>query len=100
MDNESRLEEAGDEELEERLVAPPKDTLASLKKLFPGLTAKQYADLDRWYTGYAALILRMYERITNDPDSYTRFFALTNPPSRPSMTAKVDSQAKPINPEP
>lgn len=72
----------------------PKDTLVSLKKLFPGLTEKQYADLDAWYTGYAALILRMYERITGDPETHARFLALTERPSRPSMTGKVDSPNK------
>jgi len=65
--------------------------LASLKKLFPGLTEEQYASLDAWYAGYAALILRMYERITGDPAAYDRFLALTSRPSRPSMTGKVDS---------
>ena len=65
--------------------------LAGLKKLFPGLTNAEYASLDAWYTGYAALILRMYERITNDPVAYADFLALTSRPSRPSMTVKVDS---------
>jgi hypothetical protein len=64
---------------------------ASLKKLFPGLTEEQYARLDAWYTGYAALILRMYERITGDPEAYARFLALTDRPAHPSMTGKVDS---------
>ncbi len=67
------------------------DQLASLKKLFPGLTEVEYASLDAWYSGYAALILRMYERITNDPAAYAAFLALTSRPSRPSMTGKVDS---------
>jgi hypothetical protein len=69
----------------------PPPNLALLKQLFPGLTEAQYASLDAWYTGYAALILRMYERITNDPKAYADFLALTNRPSRPSMTVKVDS---------
>jgi hypothetical protein len=66
-------------------------TLASLKKLFPGLTEEQYESLDGWYTSYAALILRMYERITGDPAAYASFLALTSRPDRPSMTGKVDS---------
>src|SRR5262249_11096357 len=49
--------------------------LARLKQLFPGLAEAEYASLDAWYTGYAALILRMYERITNDPAAYDRFLA-------------------------
>jgi hypothetical protein len=65
--------------------------LGGLKQLFLGLTEEQYASLDAWYTGYAALILRMYERITNDPEAYARFLALTSRPSRPTMTEKVDS---------
>lgn len=69
----------------------PKETLASLKKLFPDLSEEQYRNLDAWYTRYASLILRMYERITNDPEAYADFLALTNRPSRPSMTVKVDS---------
>jgi len=77
----------------------PQDTPASLKKLFPDLTEKQYAELDQWYTGYAASILRMYERITSDPEAYARFLALTNSPSGPSMTGKVDSP-KTTNHEP
>lgn len=65
--------------------------LARLKQLFPGRSDAEYASLDTWYAGYAALILRMYERITNDPAAYAEFLALTNRPSRPSMTGKVDS---------
>ncbi len=69
----------------------PAPAFASLKKMFPGLTEAEYASLDAWYSGYAALILRMYERITNDPAAYAAFLALTSRPSRPSMTVKVDS---------
>jgi hypothetical protein len=69
----------------------PAPTFASLKKMFPGLTEAEYTSLDAWYAGYAALIIRMYERITSDPEEYGRFLALTTPPSRPSMTGKVDS---------
>ena len=64
---------------------------AGLKKLFPGLTEAEYASLDAWYSGYAALILRVYERITNDPAAYADFLVLTSQPSRPTMTGKVDS---------
>jgi hypothetical protein len=71
--------------------------LAGLKKLFPGLTEAEYASLDVWYAGYAALILRMYERITNDPAAYAEFLALTSRPSRPSMTVKVDSPKQTTN---
>ena len=59
--------------------------------MFPDLTDAEYAALDAWYAGYAALILRMYERITNDPVAYDRFLALTRPLPRPTMTGKVDS---------
>jgi hypothetical protein len=69
----------------------PAPAFESLKKMFPGLTEAEYASLDAWYAGYAALILRMYERITSDPAAYADFLALTDRPSRPSMTAKVDS---------
>jgi hypothetical protein len=71
--------------------ATPAPNLASLKQLFPGLTEAEYASLDAWYAGYAALILRMYERITNDPAAYDRFLALTSQLPRPTMTGKVDS---------
>jgi hypothetical protein len=64
--------------------------VTSLMKMFPGLTEAEYASLNAWYAGYAALILRMYERITSDPAAYDRFLALTSRPSRPSMTGKVD----------
>lgn len=64
---------------------------AQLKTLFPGLSDAEYAALDAWYAGYAALILRMYERITNDPAAYDRFLALTSQLPRPTMTGKVDS---------
>jgi len=63
----------------------------SLKKMFPGLTEAEYASLDAWYAGYAALILRMYERITGDPEAYAGFLALTSQLPRPTMTGKVDS---------
>jgi|ERR1700687_724669 len=64
---------------------------ARLKKLFPDLSDAEYAALDAWYAGYAAIILRMYERITNDPAAYDRFLALTSQLPRPTMTGKVDS---------
>jgi hypothetical protein len=64
---------------------------ACLKKMFPGLTEAEYASLDAWYAGYAALILRMYERITGDPGAYADFLALTSQLPRPTMTGKVDS---------
>jgi hypothetical protein len=70
---------------------------ASLKKMFPGLTEAEYASLDAWYTGYAALILRMYERITGDPEAYADFLALTSQLPRPTMTGKVDSPKKTEN---
>ena len=69
---------------------PVAPNFARLKQLFPGLTEAGYASLDAWYSGYAALILRIYERITNDPEAYAEFLALTSRPSRPSMTGKVD----------
>jgi hypothetical protein len=69
----------------------PKDTLAGLKRLFPNRSEEEYANLDAWYTRYTALILRMYERITADPEAHARFLALTSSPSRPTMTGKVDS---------
>jgi hypothetical protein len=65
--------------------------LVRLKKLFPDLADEEYVRLDAWYTGYAALVLRMFERITGDPEAYARFLALTARSSRPSMTGKVDS---------
>ncbi len=69
----------------------PKETPTGLKKLFPNLSEEEYANLDAWYARYAALILRMYERITSDPETHARFLALTNRPFRPTMTGKVDS---------
>ena len=68
-----------------------------MRKLFPGLTEEEYGSLDAWYAGYAALILRMYERITNDPAAYDRFLALTSQLPRPTMTGKVDSPKQPDN---
>ena len=66
-------------------------TPTRLKAMFPDLTDAECAALDAWYTGYAVLILRMYERITNDPAAYDRFLALTSQLPRPTMTGKVDS---------
>lgn len=71
--------------------SPPKQTPANLKKLFPTLSEEQYASLDAWYSGYTALILRMYERVMGAPEAYARFLALTSHSSRPTMTGKVDS---------
>jgi hypothetical protein len=48
-----------------------------LRQLFPGLSEAEYAALDAWYAGYAALILRMYERIMGDPTAHADFLALT-----------------------
>jgi len=72
-------------------------TLTRLRELFPGLTEAEYEALDAWYAAYAALILRMYERITSDPAAYADFLALTSRPSRPSMTVKVDSPKQTTN---
>ena len=58
--------------------------------MFPGLTEAEYASLDVWYAGYAALILRMYDRITNDPAAYADFLALTSRPSRPESWGLSD----------
>jgi hypothetical protein len=71
--------------------------LQSLKKLFPDRSEAEYAALDAWYAGYAALILRMYERITSDSTAYADFHALTSRPSRPSMTGKVDPPKQTTN---
>lgn len=71
--------------------------LARLNRLFPNRSEAEYASLDAWYAGYAALILRMYERITSDPAAYADFLALTSRPSRPSMTGKVDSPKQTTN---
>lgn len=64
----------------------PEHSFAGLKKLFSGLSEEEYGRLDAWYTSYAALILRMYERVTSDPEAYARFLALTDRSARPSMT--------------
>jgi hypothetical protein len=69
----------------------PEISLASLRRLFPGLGEEEYANLDAWYTRYTALIVRMYERITGDPKEYERFLTLTSHASCPSMAGKVDS---------
>lgn len=76
----------------------PASNLASLKNRIPGLTEEEYASLDAWYTRYAALICRMYERITGDPEEYERFLTLTSHASCPSMAGKVDSpkETKPL----
>jgi hypothetical protein len=70
----------------------PTPTHEVLTKLFPGLTEQQYADLDAWCTGYASLILSMFERITGDPEAYEQFLALTSHSSRPTMTGRVEFQ--------
>jgi hypothetical protein len=67
------------------------ENFARLKKRFPGLTDAQYASLDSWYTDYAALILRMYEEITSDPEAYAHFVALTDRPSRSDITGPLDT---------
>jgi hypothetical protein len=79
---------------------PAEKNFGRLATLFPGLTEAEYASLDTWYAGYAALILRMYERITSDPAAYADFLALTSRPSRPSMTGRVDSPKKPTKYKP
>jgi len=69
-----------------------KPNFADLERLFPGLGPEDYAQLDAWYTGYAALILRIYERLTADPEAYARFRALTDLPPGPTMTSKAESK--------
>ena len=49
---------------------------------------EEYVRLDAWYTRYAALILRMYERISSDPEAYARFLALTNRPFQPDSRSR------------
>ncbi len=70
----------------------PKDEHTSLKRLFPGLDEEQYRRLDSWYARYAALVLRVHERLAGDPHAYARFVALTRQPHRPTMSGKVDSK--------
>lgn len=67
------------------------ETLVDLNDLYPNLTEPQYAALDSWYAGYAALIVRMYERIASDPEAHARFLQLTTPALPPRMSGKVDS---------
>lgn len=79
--------------------ASPKDNYASLRKRLPGLGEAQYARLDAWYGRYAALLLRVHERLASDPEAHARFRALTSEPHRPTMNEKVDSPKQHKQPE-
>lgn len=72
----------------------PKDKHMSLKRLYPGLDEQQYRRLDSWYARYAALLLRIHERLASDPEAHARFAALTSQSHRPTMSGKVDSKKK------
>jgi hypothetical protein len=80
--------------------ADPDNSLRTLRKRYPDLTEEEYVRLDAWYTGYAALIYRMYERISNDPEAWARFLALTSQTYRPTMSGKVDSPKETTKSEP
>ncbi len=73
---------------------PTPERKPSVAQLYPNLAEGELGRLDAWCAGYAALILRLYERISSDPEAYARFLALTDRPAGPSMTAKVDSPSQ------
>ena len=51
----------------------------TLRGLYPDLSDDERAAADESLDRYVALILRIYERIREDPDAYARFKALTGP---------------------
>jgi len=65
-----------------------------LRELYPEYTERELQAAEANLKRYAALLLRMYERLSSDPIEYARWKALTPPRSRstfkkpPSDTAQ------------
>ena len=49
----------------------------TLRELYPHLTEEQLEEAEENIEGYLEVVLRMYERIRNDPVAYAEFKALT-----------------------
>ena len=49
----------------------------SIRDLYPNFTEKELAEAEDNLEQYLLLMLRIYERIRADPESYARFRALT-----------------------
>lgn len=69
-----------------------------LRALYPELTEEQLHEADENVKNYLDLILRIYERVQSDPDSYTRFRNLTReagtlPCTPPRSNPLIDDNA-------
>lgn len=52
---------------------PTPSRYRDLEKLYSGLSKEEYAALEAFYNSYARLIIRMYERLKDDPEALARF---------------------------
>lgn len=50
---------------------------AQLREQYPGLTDETLEQLDETWDRYIGLVLRIHERVRQDPDAYARFKTLT-----------------------
>jgi hypothetical protein len=57
--------------------SPKQLTEITIRSLYPELTDEECREAEENLDRYIDLILRMYERIRNDPKEYARFKALT-----------------------
>ena len=55
----------------------PRHPAASLRDLYPNLTDAEIAEAEENFTRYLEVVLRIYDRVHNDPDAIERWRALT-----------------------
>lgn len=60
----------------------------TIRDLYPHLNDEELKEAEENLERYLELILRIYERIINDPEAYSTFKALTTSKQSPMMEGK------------
>lgn len=68
----------------------------SVRDLYPHLNEDQLEEAEENLERYLALVLRIYDRIQNDPQAYSVFKALTASRQKPMMGAERSNFNSPI----
>jgi hypothetical protein len=72
-----------------------KDREITIRDLYPNLNEEQLREAEENLERYIELSVRMYKRITADPESYAQFIALTE---EIRASRIKDQQSSPSNP--
>jgi hypothetical protein len=62
-----------------------------LCELYLHLGPEEVERLERFFTRWAAILLRIYESVAGDPEIEAEFLALTSRGEEPTISEKVDS---------